>query len=89
MYKNLTNQSHTKSILNNPFHAASSGSDFVLCIPLRGSFAHRPLRRKAKQSRKALRIMRRLWPAPQSTACNASPRLPLSQLRRKRPSFFR
>lgn len=35
----------TWSILNNPFHTANSGNDFVLCIPLRGLFAHRQPRR--------------------------------------------
>ena len=45
-------------------------------------------RSQARRSRSFRRIMRKLWPAPQSTAWRASPRLPWSQFRRSSPSFF-
>jgi len=49
--------------------------------------AHRP-NKAQKSALRGARIILRLWPAPHSTACIASPKVPLSQLRRSSPSFF-
>jgi hypothetical protein len=73
-----------ESVLNNPLF---SGPRFLRSLM---SVERRTERRmmRAQRSRSFLISNRRLCPAPQSTACSASPSAPFSGLRPSRPSDF-